>query len=61
MAYIRKKMLQRFLLSEFHYCVEGERFHFQMPLSVEVGISVAAYLELFDESKSTFFSKFAGQ
>ena len=29
-------------------------------LSVEVGVSVAAYSELSDESKSTFFSEFAG-
>ena len=31
-----------------------------MPLSVEVGVSVAAYSELLDESKSTFFLEFAG-
>ena len=35
-------------------------FSFSMPLSVEVGVSVAAYSELLDESKSTFFSEFAG-
>ena len=35
-------------------------FLFLMPLSVEVGVSVAAYSELLDESKSTFFSEFAG-
>ena len=29
-------------------------------LSVEVGVSVTAYSELLDESKSTFFSEFAG-
>ena len=31
-----------------------------MPLSVEVGVSVASYSELLDEAKSTFFSEFAG-
>ena len=31
-----------------------------MPLSVEVGVTVAAHSELIDESKSTFFSEFAG-
>ena len=35
-------------------------FSFSMPLLVEVGVSVAAYSELLDESKSIFFSKFAG-
>ena len=30
-------------------------FLFSMPLSEEVGVSVAAYSELLDESKSTFF------
>ena len=25
----KKKMLQRFLLCEFHHCIEGESFHFQ--------------------------------
>ena len=35
-------------------------FSFSMPLSVEVGVSVAAYSDLLDESKSTFFSEFAG-
>ena len=29
-------------------------------LFVEGGVSVAAYSELLDESKSTFFSEFAG-
>ena len=31
-----------------------------MPFSVEVGVSVAAYSKILDESKSTFFSEFAG-
>ena len=31
-----------------------------MPLSVEVGVSVAAYSELLDEPKSAFFSEFPG-
>ena len=35
-------------------------FSFSMTLSVEVGVSVEAYSELLDESKSTFFSEFAG-
>ena len=35
-------------------------FSFLMPLSLEVGVLVAAYSELLDESKSTFFSEFAG-
>ena len=35
-------------------------FSFSMPLSVEIGVSVAEYSELLDESKSTFFSEFAG-
>ena len=65
MAYIRKKKkkktLQRFLVREFHHCVEGECFSFSMPLSVEVGVSVAAYSELLDESKFAFFSEFAGR
>ena len=30
-------------------------------LSVEVGVSVAAYSELLDESKFAFFPEFAGQ
>ena len=35
-------------------------FLFSMLLSVEVGVTVAAYLKLLDELKSTFFSEFAG-
>ena len=35
-------------------------FSFLMPLPVEVGVSVTAYSEFLDESKSTFFLKFAG-
>ena len=35
-------------------------FSFSMALSVEVGESVAAYSELFDESKSTFFLELVG-
>ena len=35
-------------------------FSCSMLLSVEVGVSVAAYSELLDESKSTFFSEFTG-
>ena len=35
-------------------------FSVLMPLSVEVGVSVAVYSELLDESKSTFFSELAG-
>ena len=27
-AYIRKKLLQRLLLCEFHHCVEGECFNY---------------------------------
>ena len=59
-AYVRKKMLQRFLLCEFHHSVQGECFHFSMPLSVEVDVSVAAYSKLLDESESTYFSEFVG-
>ena len=52
-------MLQRFLLCDF-IIVLKKNVSISMPFSEEVGVSVAAYSELLDESKSTVFSKFAG-
>ena len=35
-------------------------FSFSMKLSVEFDVSAAAYSELLDQAKSTFFSEFVG-
>ena len=59
MAYKRKKCCKGSCCVNF-ITVLKENFLFSMPLSVEVGVSVAAYSELLDKSKSTFFSEFAG-
>ena len=59
MAYIRKDVAK--VLAVRNSSSHGRRmFSFLMPLPVEVGVSVAAYSELLDESKFTFFSEFAG-
>ena len=58
MAYIRKNRCKGVRILSLHL---GKIFSFLMPLSVVVGVSVAAYSELFDESKSTCFSEFAGR
>ena len=53
MAYTQKNVAK--VLAVRNSSLHGSRmFSFSMPLSVEVGVSVAAYSELFDESKSTF-------
>ena len=59
MAYIRKKCCKGSCCVNF-IIVLKENVSFSMPLSVEVGVSVAAFSELLDESKSTFFLEFAG-
>ena len=58
MAYIRKDVAKILAVrtSSLHY---RKMFSFLMPLSAEVGVSVAAYSELLDESKFTFFSELA--
>ena len=59
MTYIRKKCCKGSCCVNFIIVLKG-MFSFSMPLPVEVGVSVAAYSELLDEPKSTFFSEFAG-
>ena len=59
MAYIRKDVAK--ILAARNLSLHRRRmFSFSMPLSTEVGVSVAAYSELLDESKFTFFSELAG-
>ena len=45
---------------KFIIALKEKIFSFLMPLSAEVGVSVAAYSELLHESRFTFFSELAG-